>query len=308
MLARQVAAQVETLTSYARERQEAKPLNWAIQYLSTGPENRLYALHVLNTDGIPKDLAEKYEIAADGNFRYSKILSPTYGEGIKLKVRLGYTGFLGTRSSWVNDLLVCLVFCVIFNLLINKRSFQASHSHPKEELKESDLDENHPEHSIVLDVKKLGPSLPSFESTLRNELKLWQDDARSLLMQLGIHVRNLMREAKSMAVASGQSRGSLEVLSKRLIELSMLSQELQEIGLTEPSTSPQLQELTKRLQNHLQKLSEETQSALDRYSGVSDATKQMNEHISKATDTLIQEAKMIQKLKESIDSPAVGRS
>jgi hypothetical protein len=284
---RQISAQVETLVLYAKERQEPDPIGWATRFLSVGSEDRPILISVLPA-GTSQNEGEKFKFhSKSGVFNYSKIVSNETGDGIKIRTDFGYIGFLGTKSPWMNDLLIFVCFLLVCSFLLH---FSKTPS-LREELSESDL-LGSTLHSDSLEftgpmLKTSGPENQSKESIIN-----WISVAKSQLLQTGIHIKNLIAEARTLAVSASRSKNSVEALLEKSKKLKECSEGLEHsLGMSDALAL--LKELIEenRVGN---------QEAIQSFEDTFRATQNMNEHISKTTEAMLSNAKLIQKLREEL--------
>jgi hypothetical protein len=192
-LARQTAMQVETLETKARERQESRPLDWAIQNLAVGPEQRPIQMAPFKLEPQQQHEHEKYNLnPKNGIFSYYQILHPESGEGIRLHIQVGYIGLFGAESPFQNDSFLLTLFILIISLSSHFMRFSGSSG----------------------STQKAQPS---------NQIPQWATDAQSVLMQLGIHMRDLTKQAHTLTAAAAKSKEQLELHTHQLPETALQS-------------------------------------------------------------------------------------
>ena len=172
--ARQVASQTEGLTLQAREEGRRDPVGWAAGHLAQGIEpRRMIAMRVVNVD-LDAQAPESFELdRLGGTFDYNKLILPEEGTGIRVHLSLGYVGFLGAASPFANDLLALLFFCGCY----------------------------------VIAFFSTG-RLFGFDDTgrIRKYVLSWVGGAKAQLTQLGVHIREMVRQSQRLAVSSGRAR------------------------------------------------------------------------------------------------------
>jgi hypothetical protein len=167
--ARQIANQAEELSTYAREHGLNDPIAWAVRYLTLGNEPRPIEVATIILNSASKENAENYEYESkNGELTYTKLLRPDTATGIRIKVHLGYVGFMGAPNTVIND--VCLVILIFFIFEIFYLLFG---------LKKSRSDERDPAELVdfVLD---------------------WTSEAKSTLIQLGMNMKGMTKDAKKL--------------------------------------------------------------------------------------------------------------
>ena len=182
-LARQVASQAEGLAFAARERGESDPLRWAAGFLSQGADPRV--VRVTKTElpsGAPN---EGTQIDLEqGALELTRLTLPEQQIGLKVHVRLEVPGFLGAHAKWSSDLRFIFVALALAGFL------------------------------FFLLYRIFGPWDGSVD--FRGLAMVWVRDAKGLLIQLGLHVREMVREAQNIAVAAAKSRDAVGALRQRL--------------------------------------------------------------------------------------------
>jgi hypothetical protein len=302
-LTRQIESQAESLISFAKEKQEPDPIAWALHFLAIGPENRMIYLGNLGPNHSQKEI-EKFRFNRKiGSFNYSKIIFPETGEGIKIQIQLGYFGFLGTRTPWLNDLLVLLFFglCAHFLIQFLPKSRKSEH------LSLSDLESNEElGNEPILQINDFSQilPLPCNHSELRKLVLTWIQEARPILFQVGVHVKNLVREAKNLATTAAESRNSVETLDKNSFLLQEASLELENSLVEDLKDLTQVRSIASKMKDLIDRINQNSNQALKSYSTVFKTTEELSGHISHTTETLILNAKMIQTLKDQVDQRA----
>jgi hypothetical protein len=328
--ARQIVSQSEALISHAQERLEDSSIEWVIRSLAVGPENRPVQIALLKPDATVTE-NEKYRYhSKTGLFSYIKVLDSTTGAGIRLHIHLRYIGFLGAHTPLANDLGIGAFFilCCLSLLYLLKPLFGKS-THP--DLSDLFEEGNGSAHSSLLDQEflkdaaieiKRAPirisSLTPIENidsivlqkqaevrnSLLNLINPWITEARGVLMQLGLHVRDMTKEAQVLATTAGRSRDSVERLSVITSELKGVTQSL-ETGISQ-TTANSVEESLKLLAIQAKELAEkscsEAETALKSYETFSEVTQHLSGHITQTKESLLNEARMMQSLKDRVFS------
>jgi len=181
--ARQVAAQAEGMVLVGKQNGNLDPISWAAGFLTQGSEPR--AVRVSKIEVKPGQNSETLSFdQKTGSLEYARVFSPEDGSGVKIQLSVGYSGFLGAKSKVVNDLFAFSVFSFLCFFI-----FVVSHLQRPKRLDDSEL---------------------------RNSILTWLSGAKGLLTQLGIHIREMVREAQNLAVASAQSRNTMASLRDRI--------------------------------------------------------------------------------------------
>ncbi|MGK5081994.1 hypothetical protein WDW37_01720 [Bdellovibrionota bacterium FG-1] len=177
MWARQVMSQLEGLELQYREAGKTDAIATAIQTLAQGVEPRVIRIIRVEVQNDSDPNQENFSFhRKTGNFDYFKLLVPEKGVGVRLTLSLGYTGFLGTRSRLVSDLLVFTSFFLIFGcaLLASRRS---SANEKREHV-----------------------------DTVLSGAAGWAKAAKAQLVQLSVQIREMVRHSQRLATSSRKSQ------------------------------------------------------------------------------------------------------
>lgn len=183
VLARQVASQAEGLAFAARERGESDPLRWAANFLSQGADPRVVRVWKIQIPSGSTPESTRIDRVL-GTFELTRLTLPEQLIGLKVSVHCDAPGFLGARSKISGDLRFLGVALALAGLL------------------------------FYLMFRVLGPW--NGEVDFRGLASGWVRDAKGLLLQLGLHVRDMVREAQNIAVAASKSRTAVTALRDRL--------------------------------------------------------------------------------------------
>lgn len=195
MWARQVASQAQGIVFAARQQGSEDPIEEAVSFLSQGSEPRPMQIVRWLTD--VGAALEVIRFDFDKNtLTYERVLSPEKGEGVRIQIPFSYHGFLGASRPFTSDILVVLTFLLIgsgfcFGIpaLFDRRS-------KEEEISPEELERR----------RKI--------SAIRD----WIGEAKDLLTQLGLHIREVIRQANILAQASVNSRNAVRDLRGRIHE------------------------------------------------------------------------------------------
>jgi len=209
---RQIVAQAEGLALAHPEGGAGAGLRWAAEELNLGKEPRAYRVGLFEKDGTPSrspahspslspsndqlsgtqaNSQEHYGVdPVNGGFDYFKVLDPIAGTGLKVSILRSYAGFLGATRKVSNDLLTLAAGALFLSLF-----FCISQA--------------------LIQYFNLTPAAQE-QGALRSTILNWVKDARGLLTQLGLHVREMLKEAQKLAVAAASSRDALGQLRDRI--------------------------------------------------------------------------------------------
>ena len=274
-MARQIADQAQSLSLYARERQENNPVGWATRFLNSGIQNR--PIKILPTlIGTGSIEGERYRVNEKGHsLIYVRRLFEETGEGVQVDIQMEYVGFLGAHSVEINDLLVAALF--IFTYFAIHLGFKwRSHSENVAAVVSTGL---------VSHASVAGQDLIPFKGIRQEYLEKlvgsWVLEARTGLIQIGMNIKSMTQEAKGLVSMSSKSKRHIE-------QILMQAQQNPISGNRELMNQTVF----------------EMQNALQSYDEVSRATHRMNENISRSTDSVIKMAQLIQNLKDQADLTA----
>lgn len=151
----------------------------------------------------------------------------------------------------------------------------------------------------ALSVDAPPPSDP--QASLILEAQALSNNARSGLMQLGIHIKNMLKEAQTLAFTAGKSKSQIDETCEYTAKLVEAAHELQPL-LSTLTDKPELLKRANELSEILKNLSEKTHSVSKTLSSYHPetlkATEALNDHVSKTTQALLDQAKIIQDFKE----------
>ncbi len=198
--ARQISSQVEGLSLVAKEKNESDPIAWAAEKFNQGAEPRI--VKVTKWKGPPGKAKEIYELDEfDRYFKYSRVLLPEEGLGVQIIVDTGYTGFLGSKTRFSNDVAFTLFFFMmmaVFAVLFKK------------------------------------PPVRKEDPQFKQKVRVWIQGAKTLLTEFGANIRDFLRAVHHLANSVSKSRETLGTLRERIVsethELQDARHSLQEAG------------------------------------------------------------------------------
>ena len=183
--AKQIAAETDGMAFAARAKGETDPIGWATGLLAQGVEPRIMQVTKIHLDYTP-ETPEIFETKLEEQvFEFSKVLTPEDGMGVKIKIRLDYPGFLGTHTRLESDIRLAALFTMSFFLAFFSTSG-------------------------VFGLARKG------DPFLKPLVLAWASEAKSLLTQLGMHIREMVREATLLTRAVGKSRDTVSSLRENI--------------------------------------------------------------------------------------------
>jgi len=127
-------------------------------------------------------------------------------------------------------------------------------------------------------------------------------EGRSVLMQLGMHVKGLILQAQKLIESAAEAKQKTDLVSdlaKRMDEvLTAVEEDLDTSGPEMAKVKTGLA----RLREHLVETSLEAKSGAESLKGVFQVTQEMSEFISHTRRTLLKEAEIMQDLKQIVQS------
>ena len=185
--ARQLVSQAEALALNARDKGEKDPLGWAIRFMSQSVEPRM--MKVTRFTGGLDGLTElTREIDSPRALEYSKVFSTDTGSGFKFHIFLGYRGFFGAKTPLGSDLSRFAFFTVFFIL------------------------------SFFMTGRFFGLSGQFKRGSTRLHLKIrsWVSNVKETITKMGIHIRDLLKEAHHLTEIAVKSRDAVGALRDKL--------------------------------------------------------------------------------------------
>jgi hypothetical protein len=203
---RQMVTQAESLALSADARGENDPLTWAARVLSQGTDSRI--IYASKTQ-LPTPVTEPENYSLDpttGIFDYTKVFDVQDGTGIRIRLYTTRTGLFGAKTILQHDLTVAALFLLIYGFLFLAtwaRNFSSTSA---------------------------GPAITE-----------WVTDAKSALVELGTHIREMVRSAHQICIGSRETKNRVGLLRERIHD------QLEQIHLTAKNTS-EVYELSKAVE------------------------------------------------------------
>jgi flagellar biosynthesis chaperone FliJ len=181
-LARQMATQASGLAFSYKTKGEKDPFGKAIDLVNQGQDPRTVKVFPLRKLATQESESFSFQ-PQTGIFEYAKTLSPMEGKGIRVLVEMGERRFLGATTSFQNDSGILITFLVLFSVCMLGMGFFRN--------------------------KK--------EKIVRNkQIKKWIIETRSLLVRLGIHVRDILKNADELMTTSSGARQTVNHLHTKI--------------------------------------------------------------------------------------------
>jgi len=281
-LAQQITTQTETLMARAHDRLESHPIEWAVQALAVGPEFKpvQMAPFKINPSTIE---SEKYRLNnKTGVFSYLKVLNPETGEGIRIHIQVGYVGLFGAAAPWQSDFFALLVFALILALSLQLMG----------------ISRKPPQHEFEIETQEAATD--ASKDDLTHQVSEWASEAKTVLILLGNHILNMIKEAQSLAKAAGQSREKIELLSQTSAKLRDATVEMENAMVDGEENSTKFRENLTELKVVAEESAGHIDAAFQSYDNVFTTTHDLNGFVSQAKEALLAEAKLLQNLKEKI--------
>jgi len=205
--ARQIAAQAEGMVFSGKAKGERDPIAWAVGFLSQGVEPRVAQITKYRPSS-SKNTSEGMSFNDhDRVYEYTRSLSPETGAGIKIRIVAGYAGFLGTQGQFSSDMAIFAFFALIFAIsslaVIRVRpvrivSVRAPSAEPR----------------VTPTPDPAPPAAP--DATFVAAIGEWTAGSKTALTELGVSVRDLLKQAAAMSAASAKARDAVTVLRDRM--------------------------------------------------------------------------------------------
>jgi predicted double-glycine peptidase len=132
----------------------------------------------------------------------------------------------------------------------------------------------------------------------------WVFEARRVLMQLGVHVKNLIGEAQKLASAAVKARNATQNCYETSTVMIKAVQQAEKL-LEDPQLNVYaLKEFMADMKMYVEKSGLDAEIAQSSLEEVFQAASDIDEHINKTTQTMLLEAKMMQELKGKANVPS----
>jgi hypothetical protein len=273
---------------------------------------------------------------SESSFEYLKVISPEDGTGIRVRVQQDWTGFLGARTAFGQDLTVAVAFGMMTTLTLALVRLAAGLRRRRRGAEEDKPADNDAERANALVDSFLLPGEEQLR--LRRSAAGKVAEVKRLLTRLGLNVRDLVREARDITTAAAESQKSLSSLRSRvhvgIRELHDTRLALKEVGdsavqaeitalnlVVEASQKEndarrlaEMAETLHQIASRMRDLNQRSEAALGRielqiepmsvdadrahhsFDDLFRHTREMDAHIRQTTETLIGQARMVQNL------------
>ncbi len=168
---KQVSSQVELFVLKAREEKRRDPIGQAVAFFSQGVEPRVLKIEKITLAEAPADAPQAN---ADGTFELTRLIHPDDGAGIKILLALNERRFLGAHSRFASDFSVAVVFAFFFALIWLSR------------------------------FDRTAPNTAA-QSELKLRLKNWIGSFRAALTEMGIPIRDSLKNTQTILAGVKQS-------------------------------------------------------------------------------------------------------
>lgn len=126
------------------------------------------------------------------------------------------------------------------------------------------------------------------------------EEAGTGLVQLGVHLKGVLIQAKSLATATGTSREKVVALADKNVLLMSLIFQIDNFFSNDDPDLDRLKTLFTQLKQLMDDVSELNTSALKSYGDSQHTIREMNQHITDTAANLLEEAKKMQKIKNQV--------
>ena len=188
--ARQIGAQAESLMTTARERHELDPLRWAVTVLSQGTENRAY--RISRVQAVENGTEKSSFDPQTGTLEWTRVMIAESGAAVRVQIPGEYLGFLGARGKLQNDLQLIALFMLCWMGLWAMASM------------------------LGPSVSAPGVSATKSDPALKDKVLTFVREAKALLTQLGLNIREMLKQAQHLAKSASKSREVVGNLRQRI--------------------------------------------------------------------------------------------
>lgn len=142
-------------------------------------------------------------------------------------------------------------------------------------------------------------STPSAESSKETSKLIsdWVGEARRVLMQLGVHVKNLIGEAQKLAAAAVRAKNATQNYHETTTVMLKAVQQAEKLLAESEPNMYAIKEFVADMKIYVEKTGLEAEIAQSSLEEVFQFASDIDEHINKTTQTMLLEAKMMQELK-----------
>jgi hypothetical protein len=297
---RQISQQTEALSLYAKDRGETDPIAFAVKFLMVGDESRPARIKIFFDKENTSALENFSFNPSIGTFFYSKVLNTQTGEGIQIQIQAGYIGFLGTHSTWTNDWGILITFLLIFVGLWGAIHWR--HRRNNQDL--ARLEKLMGQEEVLLEGIRTArmDRAQSDPIEWKQPVLEWVQEAKKILFSLGTHIKSMTQEAKALAEVVAKSKAALELNLESSRAVREKTKYLELICRDPSDQGEQLQSVSHLLIDLTEKNSNQMDSVFSEYQSAFEVTQKLNSSITKTTQALIEEAKMIQDLQKKLSA------
>jgi hypothetical protein len=309
-LARQIATQAEGMVFKAREEGQRDPVNWAVSYLSQGVEPRLVRVSRVQVSDSSAQPTETFSLNGEaGLFDYVRILTPENGAGVHIQIIQNYMGFLGAQTALASDFLVFAYFFLLFALVFlrtgryfgfddakrvrtlvsrwvsgAKAQLMLHGTHVREMVRESQR------------LAVCSGKARNHVSDLRNHIHSGiteLHESRDFYKNGETIASRAETLALNMAIEANRLGGDARRIADMATELHRRLQALHAVNRKG-------QALIQRIERRIEPWATDADLAFHAFDDVKDATLLLGKHIRSTTETLVNQAKLIQGLNRDL--------
>jgi hypothetical protein len=316
--ARQIFSQLEGMTLYARIQKQKNPVSWAINSLNQSVDARAFSIvHINSPDKRP---GESFNFDPNTQlFNYVRTLNHEESAvPLRIQLYLDYLGFLGAKNRIFNDLFIGGFFFLVFlsGLLVLRTRWRS-------ERKTTELIQR-----ILCWVREAKIILTELGTHIRALLR----QAHSLTVA-AVNSQGVIEALKEW-IPSGESRirmsrVSLNELDKQLRQAEAVALSLEVEASKSPFTTPQYartlgsfrgvvqkarrlgkesESVLKLLESEFSAASKDVEYALRARDDIFKASQEISVQITKTTDTILGQSRVIENLKGDLASASVKPS
>lgn len=324
-IAKQIVSEASGLAVNAKIHGEKDPLGWAANILSQGEEPRVLEVSKIKIDGNTE--IDEITVANWKNsiYEYSKITQPENAEGVKVKIKLSYPGFLGTSSSLANDSSVALFFLCFFSIFYiygkvvlkgkpdgaqNTQDAAKSQELSNESNQESNRESKATLQDVLASVGVAPDVAPNLSPNLSGEM---DDDAErdrkftgfvertyANVQQQSVAIRDILREANRLAASAGKSRVALIPVRDQIhTAIRNIRDMRKKASLVASAENAEADRVLRQMEMSLEPLATDADIAFHSYQEVLEASKEMSQQVTKAKDVLVNQARLMEDLQKA---------
>ena len=308
--ARQVTSQAESLYLQAREAGQKDPMNWVVSQLAQGVEPRVIQVVRVQSENADPSKTETYALnSGAGSFTYNKVIVPEQSAGIEVSLNLGYLGFLGAKSKLAQDFLAMASFALLFGVLFfsTGKLFGFDDTQKIRELVQ---------HWVGNAKGQLTQLSIHIREMVRQSQRLAvaSGTSRALVGELRTKIHsglNDLHDGKKFFQAAEAAAAKAEGLALRAtldanrmgasgVAIGEMVGEIHKSIGAMRTALRQSQALVHKLEKQVEPWSTDADVAYHAFDDVQDATQILSHHIRQTTETLLGQAKLIQRLNQTL--------